>query len=105
VNPATATALTFLVQPSDVVSGAAISPAPRIQILDAFANLVTSATNGVAIAFGSNPPGGALSGTLTQPAVAGVATFGNLSVDRAGAGYTLSASASGISYGCQRRLA
>src|SRR5262249_13127421 len=37
----------------------------------------------------TNPSEGALSGTTTQQTVNGVATFANLSIDKAGAGYTL----------------
>jgi hypothetical protein len=43
------------------------------------------------IAIGANPVGGTLSGTTTVAAVAGTATFANLSIDKAGAGYTLAA--------------
>jgi len=37
------------------------------------------------------PGGGTLSGTTTLSAVSGVATFSNLSIDKSGAGYTLTA--------------
>ena len=48
------------------------------------------------IAIGTNSGGGTLSGTLTVAAVAGVATFNNLSIDRPGAGYTLTAAGAGL---------
>src|SRR5690606_37365248 len=38
-----------------------------------------------------NPGGGTLSGTATATAVAGVASFSNLSINRSGVGYTLQA--------------
>ncbi|MGE5743833.1 MAG: beta strand repeat-containing protein [Gemmatimonadota bacterium] len=41
------------------------------------------------IALQANPGSGVLSGTLTQAAVAGVATFNDLSLDKAANGYTL----------------
>ena len=41
------------------------------------------------MAIGTNPGGGTLSGTTTVAAVAGVATFSNLSINKAGTGYTL----------------
>ena len=44
------------------------------------------------MAIGTNPGGGTLSGTSPVAAVAGVATFTNLSIDKAGTGYTLTAS-------------
>src|SRR6185436_17504490 len=40
---------------------------------------------------GTNPGGGTLSGTLTATAASGVATFSNLSIDKVGNGYTLTA--------------
>src|SRR5581483_8195981 len=43
-------------------------------------------------AIGNNPAGGTLSGTTIVTVVNGVATFGNLSIDKAGNGYTLTAS-------------
>src|SRR3989454_12774176 len=49
------------------------------------------------MALGANPTGATLAGVGPVAAVAGVATFSNLSVDRAGTAYTLVASASGLS--------
>ena len=51
------------------------------------------------IAIGTNPGSGTLSGTLTVSAVNGVATFSNLSINKAANGYVLSASASGLTSG------
>ncbi len=59
-------------------------------------NAVTTATNAVTMAIGTNPSSGTLTGTLTVNAVAGVATFANLSINAAGSGYTLAASATGL---------
>ena len=44
------------------------------------------------LAIGTNPGGGTLSGTTTVAAVNGVATFSNLSINKVGTGYTLTAS-------------
>ena len=52
---------------------------------------MTTSTAPVTVALQQNPAGGTLSGTLTRNAVAGVATFNNLSVNTVGTGYTLSA--------------
>ncbi len=52
-------------------------------------------TGGITLAIGSNPGTGTLSGTATQPAVAGVATFGDLSINKIANGYTLTASPAG----------
>jgi hypothetical protein len=86
----------FTVQPSNVVAGASITPAVQVSVEDASGNLVTTATNAVTIAIGTNPGGGTLSGTLTANAVAGVATFTNLSINKGGTGYTLTAAATGL---------
>src|SRR5204862_307551 len=51
----------------------------------------------VTVALGANPGAGALSGTLTVAATQGIATFSNLRIDRPGSGYTLVASAAGLS--------
>ncbi|HVZ47843.1 MAG TPA: Ig-like domain-containing protein [Gemmatimonadaceae bacterium] len=48
------------------------------------------------IAIGTNPAAGTLGGTVSATAVSGVATFANLSINNAGAGYTLTASSSGL---------
>ena len=47
------------------VAGAAISPAVKVQVLDAFNNLVTTDTLQRDVAIGANPGSGTLSGTLT----------------------------------------
>ena len=99
-NPLTVTAtatgslaqqLAFVVQPSNVVAGASIAPAVTVQARDALGALVTSFTGNITIALGANPGGATLSGTVTVAAVAGVATFNNLSLNRAGTGYQLTA--------------
>ena len=91
-----ATSLHFDAQPSRTEATGAISPAPRVVIRDQFGNVLTSATGIVSVALGANSAGGALLGTTTVNAVAGVATFSDLRLDRPGSGYTLVASAAGL---------
>src|SRR5439155_757735 len=93
-----ATRLVFAVQPSDATAGAPITPAVQVAAQDAEGNTVAGFTANVTVALGANPAGGTLSGTTTIAAVAGVATFTGLSVDRAGTGYTLAASATGLPF-------
>ena len=88
--------LAFAVQPGNVAAGSMIAPAVQVGIVDAQGHLVNTATNQVTIAIGTNPSGGALSGTATVTAVAGLATFSNLSINNVGTGYTLAASATGL---------
>jgi hypothetical protein len=56
-------------------------------------NTLTSFTGGITVAIGAGP--GTLSGTTTQSAVSGVATFGDLSINKIANGDTLKASPSG----------
>jgi len=103
VTAATSAAfMAFGTQPGGTEGNVVIAPAVTATISDAFDNVVTGATNAVTVDFGVNiwksvfAPGAALLGTKTVNAVAGVATFGNLRVDKPGNGYTLSANAAGL---------
>ena len=97
VNPATAASLSFVQQPTSVVAGAAITPAITVQILDAFSNLVTAASNPVSLTLASNPGSSTLSGSVTNvAAVSGIATFANAALNKSGTGYTLAASSTGL---------
>ncbi|HEY6110523.1 MAG TPA: hypothetical protein VIV56_16595, partial [Gemmatimonadales bacterium] len=94
----TATKLAFTQQPTNTTSGASISPSVKVAAQDAFGNTVSSFTGNVTVAItsGTGTAGAVLSGTLTLAANNGVATFSNLSIDKAGTGYTLRATASGL---------
>ena len=59
-------------------------------------NTATTFTGPVAIAFGTNSTSATLGGTTTVNAVAGVATFSGLTVNKNGTAYTLVASNSGL---------
>jgi len=98
VTPGTATNLAVSVQPTATQAGASVTPALEVLARDAFGNTATSFTGNVtlAITVGTGAPGAVLSGTTTRPALAGVALFSDLSVDKAGTGYTLSITASGL---------
>src|SRR5207237_10459624 len=67
----------------------------KVRALDALGNVATGFTGAVAIALGNNPGGSTLSGTTPVAAVSGVATF-FVSLNKAGTGYTLTASAGGV---------
>ncbi|HEY1325791.1 MAG TPA: choice-of-anchor U domain-containing protein [Casimicrobiaceae bacterium] len=88
--------LVFGQQPSTVGAGATIAPAVTVRIVDAGGNPTSSSAN-VTLALAANPSSATLSGTLTVAAVNGTATFANLSLDKLGNGYTLSASSAGVS--------
>jgi len=93
ITPGAPAQLAFGVQPTHTTAGQAITPAVTVRVLDAFGNLAPTATNAITLAVGANPGSGALSGTLTQDAAGGTATFTNLSIDKVGIGYTLHATA------------
>src|SRR5205807_577816 len=95
ITPAAATALVFSVEPTNTVAGAAITPAVQITAQDGNGNTATGFTGNITVAIGTNPSSGTLAGTLTHAAVAGVATFSGLSIDKVGTGYTLTATGAG----------
>ena len=96
--PGGATKLAFTVQPSAVVAGAAIAPAVQVTVQDAQGKTVTSSTASItmSITSGTGTSGAVLGGTLTRAAVNGVATFSDLTLDKAGTAYTLTAAATGL---------
>ena len=83
--------LAFTVQPSNAVVGAVIIPAIEVTALDATGGVVTAYSDSVRITIAMNPSGGKLAGTTTVLAVAGVARFTDLKINKAGTGYTLQA--------------
>jgi len=94
--PAGPTHLAFSVSPSTTVAGASITPAIVVQAQDAGNALATTFTGNVTLAIGTNPGASTLSGTVTVAAVAGVATFNDLSLNKVGTGYTLTAASTGL---------
>ena len=94
VTAGTANKLVFSAQPTNVTAGSSISPSVAVSVEDSLGNLVTTASNTVTVAIGTNPSGGTLGGTLAVAAVNGVATFSTLSINEAGTAYTLTANAS-----------
>jgi hypothetical protein len=97
INVGAASKLTFSQQPSNTTAGASITPAVTVRVEDSAGNLITTSTASITVAIGTNPPGtGILSGTLTVSALGGVATFSNLSIDKVGTGYTLTAASTGL---------
>ncbi|NDG84085.1 MAG: hypothetical protein EBX52_03485 [Proteobacteria bacterium] len=101
VTPAPATqtttyTLVFTTQPGDGTAGAALSDQPVVTIQDQIGNTVSDFNGSVTISIAENPGSGALGGGITVNAVNGVATFKDLSVDKKGSGYTLTASGNGL---------
>ncbi|HZE73927.1 MAG TPA: cadherin-like domain-containing protein [Gemmatimonadales bacterium] len=88
--------LVFTVQPSSATVRKPITPAVQVQVQDASGNPVTSAIDRITVALGSNPGGATLAGTTSVTAVGGTATFSDLSLNKGGTGYTLTALGSGL---------
>lgn len=82
------TSLRFIAQPTNVVAQDTM-PTISIVVLDAIADTVRAFTGPVRVRLAGGRAGAALTGTTTVNAVAGVARFTDLAVDRDGTGYTL----------------
>jgi hypothetical protein len=92
-----ATKLAFTTPPTTTVSGATITPAPAVTVQTAAGAAVLLSGISVTVAIGTNPSSGTLSGTATATTnTSGVATFSGLSINKAGVGYTLLATSSGL---------
>jgi len=83
----------FIVQPTTTTANGVIAPAVQVAVQDGVGNTVLNqVTNiGLSITSSTGAPGATLNGTVTATTVMGVATFSNLSINLAGAGYTLTA--------------
>jgi len=80
-----------------ITSGLNSSGGPiQVAVLDGSHQLATASTAAVTVAIGTNAGAGTLSGTTTVSASSGIASFADLSIDKAGTGYTLVASSPGI---------
>ena len=76
-----------------VSANATITPAVVVTAVDQFGNTATGYAGTITVAMGTNAggAGSVLSGTKVHAAVAGVATFNDLSINNTGTGYTLTA--------------
>jgi hypothetical protein len=81
--------LEFSQEPSAARVGQVITPAILVTVLDSLGNPDTTYLFTVNVGINLNPTGGNLTGTITVAPVRGVASFGNLAIDKAGNGYSL----------------
>jgi len=91
----TPTNLVFTAQPRSTFARAELNPI-SVTVQDADGNTAAAASANITLAIGTNPAGATLSGTATVAPISGVATFSNLSLDKSGIGYTLTAHAAGV---------
>lgn len=89
--------LEFLSHPQDAAPDETIPGGEgpvSVGLISGAGGLVTSGPSvDVAMSIDTNPGGGTLAGTLTQPTSSGIATFPDLSIDTPGEGYRLAAAA------------
>ena len=88
-------ALAFTVQPSNATAGDIITPAIQVLVRDSLGIPDSSFAGSITISISVNPVGGRVSGSLSVAPVNGIALFGDLVIDRSGAGYVLQAAAPG----------
>jgi hypothetical protein len=98
ITAGAATQLAFTTSPGNSTAGSALTSQPVVEAQDALGNRVTSFTGAITLAIkgGTGTAGATLAGTKTVNAVAGVATFSGLSIDKVGTGYELSATAASL---------
>jgi hypothetical protein len=95
----TATKLGFTAQPARGIPGSALAVQPTVALQNAAGATVTSApATSVTLTIGANPGGGALTctGGNSRTTVNGVASFSGCQLDKIGVGYTLVATATGL---------
>ena len=86
VTPRPAVRLAFTTQPANGIAGNPLSDI-KVALQDAVGATVANATNAVTISLEANPSNATLTGDLKVNAVAGVATFTDLELNRPGTGY------------------
>lgn len=89
------TRLVITQQPVSTTAGLTLNTITA-ELQDDAGNRAATAANSVTIAFADNPGGATLLGTTTRNAVAGIATFNDISIQRAAEGYTLAVSSTGL---------
>jgi len=97
-TPGPAAKLVFLVQPSNVGALAAISPAVQVGVRDQWGNPVSAGAFPVQIwiTSGTGAAGATLSGSNIKSTAQGLVSYTDLSIDKPGTGYTLTALSAGL---------
>ncbi|HEX7546391.1 MAG TPA: hypothetical protein VF368_06670, partial [Gemmatimonadaceae bacterium] len=95
ITAGTATHILVSAQPANGTAGIALAPI-GITAEDSFGNIASAFTGAVTLALNANPGGSTVAGTLTVSAAAGVATFSDISLNKAASGYTLNASSGAL---------
>lgn len=96
VKPGNPSKLIFAQQPFNNLVNAVFDPPIRVEVVDTLDNIVRSSSPTITLAFSNNPNGAALGGTLQVAAENGVVDFTDISVNKAGVNYRLSAATTGL---------
>ena len=99
VNAGVAVQLGFTQQPNGGTGGVAWTTQPKVAVQDALGNTVTSSSASVTLAItaGTGNPSGTLTCTANpNAAAAGIVTFAGCKINLPGSGYTLTATAAGL---------
>jgi hypothetical protein len=93
------TKLAFITQPDGATAGSAMNTQPVVAIQDAEGKTVTNSILAIklTVTSGTGTSGAVLLGPSTVNAVNGTVKFNNLIIDKAGTGYTLTASSGSLS--------
>jgi hypothetical protein len=102
VTATTPVKLVFTVQVEGAKAGQPFEEQPAVAVEDKYSNVVddTGITVNVDLTLGTGTAGAVLSGTkilVADDALGGVAAYEDLAIDKAGKGYTLTATADGLS--------
>ncbi len=101
ISAAAPAKLEFTVQPEGAKVGEPFETQPKVAVVDRYGNVVTSAIATVTLSLtpGAGTTGAILSGTktlFTEDGLGGLTEFEDLSIDLAGSGYILTATADGL---------
>ena len=97
VSAGQALRVAFQQQPTTTTSGSVMTPSITVAAVNSTGQVVTSYTGTISLSLGAAPAGATLGGTVSVAAVNGVATFSTLALPKAGTGYALTASGTGLS--------
>jgi len=96
LSPTAGVTLAFTTQPSNTVVDSSIVPEVVVTVEDESGNPATTSSALITLTLNANPGNADLGGSATVVAIAGVATFPYISLDRPGTGYTLTATSTGL---------
>lgn len=97
VSPGTATQLGFTTHPSNSTGGIAFGTQPVVTAYDAYMNVATGYSGTITLAIDTNPGSDVIRGTVAVAASSGVSTYSGTWINIIGTGYTLQATAAGLS--------